>query len=172
MSSALSSACDFKSYFAISVDPDQTAPLEQSDQGPHCLPVCKNRFENFVRIFSRRHKKTTFSDAGFLGNLRAKTYVLSYGTIFPTRRHLPPLADVDQPAHLIRVLCCPPDEALAPWLSTGSWERRGGSYVGNCGSGERAMQYFEIYPIQIPAFEKADPFIYPASILHKSTAGR
>ena len=40
--------------------------------GPHCLPVCKNRFEKFARIFSRRHKLTTFSDAGFLGALRVK----------------------------------------------------------------------------------------------------
>ena len=40
--------------------------------GPHCLPVCKNRFEKFARIFSRRHKQTTFSDAGFLGILRVK----------------------------------------------------------------------------------------------------
>ena len=40
--------------------------------GPHCLPVCKNRFEKFARIFSRRHKQTTFSDAGFLGALRVK----------------------------------------------------------------------------------------------------
>ena len=46
--------------------------LEQSDQGPHCLPVCKNKFEKFARIFSRRHKQTTFSDAGFLGVLRVK----------------------------------------------------------------------------------------------------
>ena len=38
--------------------------------GPHCLPVCKNRFQKFARIFSRRHKQTTFSDAGFLGILR------------------------------------------------------------------------------------------------------
>ena len=44
---------------------------EQSDQGPHCFPVCKNRFERFARIFSRRHKQT-FSDAGFLSILRAK----------------------------------------------------------------------------------------------------
>ena len=44
--SALSAACDFKSHFWK----DQT-----SDQGPHCLPVCKNRFEKFARIFSRRH---------------------------------------------------------------------------------------------------------------------
>ena len=28
LSSALSSACDFKSQFANSVDPEQTAPLE------------------------------------------------------------------------------------------------------------------------------------------------
>ena len=42
---------------------------EQSDLGPHCLPGCKNRFEKFARIFSRRHKQT-FSDAGFLGILR------------------------------------------------------------------------------------------------------
>ena len=45
---------------------------EQSDQGPRCLPVCKNRFEKFARLFSRRHKQTTFSDAGFLGILRVK----------------------------------------------------------------------------------------------------
>ena len=44
------------------MDPDQTAP----DLGPHCLPVCKNRFEKFARIFSRRHKQTTFSDVGGL----------------------------------------------------------------------------------------------------------
>ena len=70
-----------KVIFANSVDPDQTA------QGPHCLPVCKNRFEKFARIFSRRHKQrfekfarifsrrhkqTMFSDAGFLGTLRVK----------------------------------------------------------------------------------------------------
>ena len=54
------------------MDPDQTAPSGESDQGPHCLPVCKNRFEKFARIFSRRHKQTTFSDAGFLGALRVK----------------------------------------------------------------------------------------------------
>ena len=57
-----------KVIFANSVDPYQ----EQSDQGPHCLPVCKNRFEKFARIFSRRHKQTTFSDADFLGVLRVK----------------------------------------------------------------------------------------------------
>ena len=63
-----------KVIFANSVDPDQTAPLgeEQSDQGPHCLPVCKNRFQKFARIFSRRHKQTSFSDVGFLSILRVK----------------------------------------------------------------------------------------------------
>ena len=49
------------------MDPDQTT------QGPHCLPVCKNRFEKFARIFSRRHKQTTFSGAVFLGALRVKS---------------------------------------------------------------------------------------------------
>ena len=44
--------------------------IRLSDLDPHCLPVCKNRFEKFARIFSRRHKQTTFSDAGFLGVLR------------------------------------------------------------------------------------------------------
>ena len=62
-----------KVIFANSVDPDQTAPLGAvSDQGPHCLPVCKNRFEKFARIFSRWHKQTIFSDAGFLGILRVR----------------------------------------------------------------------------------------------------
>ena len=55
LSSALSSASYFKSHFC-----------------KHCLPVCKNRFEKFARIFSRRHKQTTFSDAGFRGALRVK----------------------------------------------------------------------------------------------------
>ena len=45
---------------------------EPSDQGPHCLPVCKNGFEKFARIFSRRHKQMAFSDASFLGILRVK----------------------------------------------------------------------------------------------------
>ena len=58
-----------KVIFANSVDPDQTAP-EQSDLGPHCLTVCKNKFEKFARIFSRRRKQATFSAAGFLGVLR------------------------------------------------------------------------------------------------------
>ena len=36
------------------------------------MPVCKNRFEKSARIFSRRHKQTTYSDAVFLGALRVK----------------------------------------------------------------------------------------------------
>ena len=56
------------------MDPDQIAPLGAADLGPHCLPVCKNRFEKFARKFSRRHKQTTFSDAGFLGVLRVKAF--------------------------------------------------------------------------------------------------
>ena len=51
------------------MDPDQTAPEEQSDLGPHCLPVCKNRFEKFARIFSRRH----FQMQVFLGVLRVNS---------------------------------------------------------------------------------------------------
>ena len=35
----------------------------------------KNRFEKFARIFSSRHKQTTFSDVGFLGALRVKSFV-------------------------------------------------------------------------------------------------
>ena len=92
LSSALSSAFDFKSHFCKQCGPrsdccfrssliwvhkrsslicveeqsDLGPQKEQSDLGPHCLPVCKNRFEKFARIFSRRHKQTTFSDAFFL----------------------------------------------------------------------------------------------------------
>ena len=58
------------------MDPDQTE--EQSDQGPHFLPVCKNSFEKSARIFSRRHKQTTFSDADFLGALKVKSVVQQF----------------------------------------------------------------------------------------------
>ena len=37
----------------------------------------KNSFEKFARIFSRRHKQTTFSDAVFLGALRVNTRPLN-----------------------------------------------------------------------------------------------
>ena len=59
-----------------------TQILEQSDQGPHCLPVCKNRFEKFARIFKRRHKQMTFSYAGFLGILGVKrlTFLATFVT--------------------------------------------------------------------------------------------
>ena len=52
-----------KVIFANSVDPDQTAP-DQSDQGPHCLPVCKNRFESLQEYsaddINRRHFQMQF----------------------------------------------------------------------------------------------------------------
>ena len=81
--SALSPACDFKSHFC---------KQEQSDLGPHCLPVCKNRFEKFARIFSRRHKQVTFSDADFLGALRVNTtrtiiFYLYYTFTFTMRKN-------------------------------------------------------------------------------------
>ena len=76
---------NLKVIFANSVDPDQTAPLGQFDQGPQCLTVCKNRLEKFARIFSRRHKQTTFSDAGFLGILRVK-YVTAVHLSFTVTR--------------------------------------------------------------------------------------
>ena len=55
-----------KVIFANSVD------LDQTDLGPHCLSVCKTRFEKSARMFRRRHKQTTFLDAVFLGALRVK----------------------------------------------------------------------------------------------------
>ena len=51
--------------------------IRLSDQNPQCFPIRKNRFEKFARIFSRRHKQTTFSDAGFLGILRVKVSINS-----------------------------------------------------------------------------------------------
>ena len=59
-----------KVIFVKSVDP------EQSDLGPNCLPVCKNRFEKFARIFSRQHKQTILSDSVFLGALRVKLFMV------------------------------------------------------------------------------------------------
>ena len=47
-----------------------------------CLLVSKNRFEKFARIFSRRHKQTTFSDAVFLGALRVKTICMTCLSLF------------------------------------------------------------------------------------------
>ena len=45
--------------------------------------MCKNRFEKFARIFSRRHEQTTFSDAGFLGSLRVKPVGLVASNVDP-----------------------------------------------------------------------------------------
>ena len=75
LSPALSAACDFKSHVFQQCGPrSDCSSSEQSDQGPRCFPVCKNRFEKFARIFSRRHKQTTFSDVGFLGILKVNLY--------------------------------------------------------------------------------------------------
>ena len=46
------------------------------------MSVCKNRFEKFARIFSRRHKQTTFSDAGFLCVLRVKTFLVEWQSMY------------------------------------------------------------------------------------------
>ena len=59
----------------------QIGLLLQSDPGPHGLPVCKNMFEKFARIFNRRHKQTTFSDAVFLGALRVKETLNQFHTV-------------------------------------------------------------------------------------------
>ena len=79
LSSALSSAYDIKCYFLQTVWTQiRLLLLEQSDLGPHCLPVCKHRFEKFARIFSRRYKQTTFSDAGFLCISRVRLFHLCW----------------------------------------------------------------------------------------------
>ena len=58
-------------------DPDQTAPFRSSLIWVHTVcGYAKNSFEKFARIFSRRHKQTTFSDAVFLGAFRVKWLVL------------------------------------------------------------------------------------------------
>ena len=49
------------------MDPDQTAPRSSLIRVHTVCLYAKNRFEKFARIFSRRHKQATFSDAGFLG---------------------------------------------------------------------------------------------------------
>ena len=78
VSSALSSACDFKSHFCKQCGPRSSEPRSDCSFRSSLIwvhTVCryaKNRFEKFARIFSRRHKQTTFSDAVFLGALRVK----------------------------------------------------------------------------------------------------
>ena len=49
---------------ANSVDPDQTTVCRYAKIG----------LEKFARIYSRRHKQTTLSDAGFLGALRVSMW--------------------------------------------------------------------------------------------------
>ena len=81
----LSSACDFKSHFGKQFGPRSDCSFK-SNHGPHCLPVCKNRFEKSARIFSRRHKQTTYmySDVVFLVALRVK---FSIRTVMVMTRH-------------------------------------------------------------------------------------
>ena len=78
---------------------------EQSDQGPHCLSVCKNRFEKFARIFSRRHKQMTFSDAVFRGILRVNADSFSEGlssslNIIIVSSGIPVLKSLGQTQHM------------------------------------------------------------------------
>ena len=87
-----------KVIFANSVDPDQTAL------------VCKSRFEKSARIFSRRNKQTTFSDAVFLGALSVNNFLFLIIRLEPlhdkTNKMDVHRADSDQPVHppsLIRV---------------------------------------------------------------------
>ena len=73
LSSALSSACDFKSHFCKQSGPRSDCSFRSSLIRVHIVcRYAKNRFEKFARIFSRRRKQTTFSDAVFLGPLRVK----------------------------------------------------------------------------------------------------
>ena len=76
LSSALSSF-DFKSHFCKQCGPRSDCSFRSSLIRVHtvCL-YAKNGFEKFARIFSRRHKQTTFSDVGFLGVLRVNNNFL------------------------------------------------------------------------------------------------
>ena len=68
------SYCDFKSHFRKQCGPRSDCSSRSSLIRVHTVYLyAKNRFENFARIFSRRHKQTTFSDAGFLGILRVNS---------------------------------------------------------------------------------------------------
>ena len=59
-----------KVIFAISVDPDQTAPREAVWSGSTLFACMQKLVWKVARIFSRQHKRMKFSDAGFLGVLR------------------------------------------------------------------------------------------------------
>ena len=67
LSSALSSACDFKSHFCKQCGPRSYCSSRSSLIRVHivCL-YAKIGFAKFARLFSRWHKQMTFSDAGFL----------------------------------------------------------------------------------------------------------
>ena len=69
--SALSSAEYYKSHCCKQCGPRSDCSSRSSQIWVHtvCL-YAKSMFEKFARRCSRRHKQTTFSDAGFLGTLR------------------------------------------------------------------------------------------------------
>ena len=74
ISSALSSVCDFKSLFCKQCRPRSDCSSRSSLIWVYTVCLYeKNRFERFAKIFSRRHKQTTFSDVGFLGVLRVNS---------------------------------------------------------------------------------------------------
>ena len=60
-----------KVIFANNVDPDQRSSLIWV----HTVWRYAKIGLKFARIFSRRHKQTTFSDAVFLGTLRVNVHV-------------------------------------------------------------------------------------------------
>ena len=67
-----------KVIFANNVDPDQTAPLEQSDWVRTVCLYAKIGLKSLHENFSRQQKQTTFSDAGFLGVLRVNRWLVVY----------------------------------------------------------------------------------------------
>ena len=46
------SDCKYLGLKANSIDPDQTAFKEQSDQGLHCMPFFQHSFDTKIRLFS------------------------------------------------------------------------------------------------------------------------
>ena len=63
----------FKSHFRKQCGPRSDCSFRSSLIWVHTVcRYAKNSFERVARIFSRRHKQTTFSDAVFLGALRVK----------------------------------------------------------------------------------------------------
>ena len=73
LSSALSSACDFKSHFCKQCGPRSDCSSRSSLIWVYtvCL-YAKIGLKSLHENFNRGQKQTTFSDAGFLGVLRAK----------------------------------------------------------------------------------------------------